>query len=337
MTQPNNYAPSDIRSRLIAFEALFVTAMQSKPDQWLTPDLIETMTAGPQTTVARFPVPLNSAGYRAHKGEIIYRRLSEKTFDTTFGVFSDGVSELVTNLMSNSWTGWGSQAAALARQGMPFGDFEGERAVAALEGGISFTSWDGVPFFSASHPVNCITTVGGVQSNVKYSATVGNTTLDALRDQIRGMKAPDGKELGLDLTGLLYPTALATGWENVIGPLNGAQIVAPDGEINPFRWRGRIWGKRVWQMTLPTVYYAVATNRPDIKPLAGMRKLAPQSANLNTGMVTVGDSDIETFVRDMTHPDYEKTGEVGIGKKKYYEARTAIHTCIIRCNTAASD
>jgi len=334
MTQPNNYAPSDYRSRLIQFEAQFVTAMESRGDLWLTPDLIETVTAGPNTTVARFPVPLNAAGYKAHEGEIRYRQLSEKTFDVGFAVWSDGVMEKVTNLMSNEWSGWGSQPAAMARAAL---FLEGERAAAALEAGLTFTSWDGVTFFNASHPVNIFDSSKGVQSNVKYSATVGNTTLDALRDQIRKMKGPDGRELGLDLTGLLYPTDLATSWENVIGPLNGAAIVAPDGETNPFRWRGRIWGKRVWQFSSSTVYYAVATNRPDVKPLAGMRKLAPRAVNMATGMVSVGPDDIETFVRDMTHPEYEKTGSVGIGKKKYYEARTGIHTCIIRCNTAASD
>ncbi len=85
--------------------------------------------------------------------------------------------------------------------------------------------------------------------------------------------------------------------------------------------------------TSPTVYYALATNRPDVKPLAAMRKLAPSSVNMNTGQVTVGSDDIETFIHDMTHEDYEKTGCVGIGKKKYYGVRTAIHTAIIRCST----
>lgn len=334
MSQPDNYAPPDYRARLISFEGAFQTAMESRPKLWLRPELIETVTAGPMTTIARFPVPLNAAGYKKHNGEIRYRQLASKTFDMTFDVWSDGVQEKVTNLMSNDWTGWGSQPAAMAMQAQLF---PGKRAAVALEGGLTFTSWDGVTFFSASHPVNIFDSSFGTQSNVKYSAAVGNTTLDELRDQLWGMKGPDGEELGLELTGLLYPTALASAWENVIGPLNGAAIVAPDGEINPFRWKGRIWGDRVTNFTLPTVYYAVATNRPDIKPLAGMAKLAPAGVNMATGAVTVGNSNIETFVHDMTHADYEKTGCVSIGKKMYYEARTAIHTCIIRCNTAASD
>jgi hypothetical protein len=334
-TQPNNYAPADYMSRLISFQGQFARAFERGIEGlWLTDELIEIVTAGPDVMVARFPVPINAAGYKKHEGEIQYRRLSSKTFDMEFGVWSDGVEEKVTTLMSNQWTGWMSQPAAMARASR---EFEGEQAALALENGLTELSWDGVPFFSASHPINVFDASFGVQSNVMYNATPSNTTLDALEERFAAMQGPDGKELGLQLSGLLYPGALAASWQNIIGPLNGAQIVAPDGEVNPFRWRGRISGKRVRDFTLPTVYYAVATNRPDIKPLAAMRKLAPATVNMSTGMVTVGADDIETFIHDMSHPDYEKTGCVGIGKKKYFGARTAIHTAIIRCNTAASD
>jgi len=335
MTQPNNATPSFIREQLIMLEARFQNALTTPdPDYWLDNSMIDVVDAGPEVEVPRYPINLSAARYRAHEGEIIYRQMGEVSLDIKYGVWSDGVKAKVTYLMANPRNAWRNQPLAIARAAR---HLELEQAALALENGLTTASWDSVNFFSASHPKNILKTDLGTQSNLKYSASVGNTTLDELDDQFADMRGPDDRPLGLRLTGLLYPLALRKSWENLIKPqASDVALVAPDGEVNPWRWKGQIKGQYVKEFTQPTVYYALATNLPDIIPLCGMRKLAPQAVNMNTGEVSVAADEYERFIHDMMHPQYEKDGSVGIGYKKYWGARTAMHVGIIRCDTAAA-
>jgi hypothetical protein len=326
--------PSEIRPKLISFETAFVNSMQAMPPDWLSAELVESMTAGPDTLIARFPVPIQAAEYKEFLGTVEFRELSAKFFDMSFKEWVDAVAEKVVTLMSNQWTGWGSQPAAMA---LASRTLELKAAALALEAGTTIVNWDdlgtgAVNFFDTQHPINPTTGGGGVQSNILTGMTPSNANFDRIRDRFRDFRAPNGERMGLEWTGLLYPAGLASSIENIIAPnTNGVQIVAPDGEINPFRWRGKVWGRYVPHFSSDTVYYAVATNRPDIKPLAAMRKLAPQRVDMATGRVTVGSSDIETIVYDMSDTMYKQTGKVGIQKRKYYAARTAHHLAIIRC------
>lgn len=331
----NHNLPPEIVDTFVSFETDFLSSMQSMPPSWLDATLCNFRTLGPEHETARFPVPISAAEYKQWTGTAEYRQLSAKYFDLDYAEWQDGVTEKVTVLMSNMWTGWDQQPAAWAQAARTL---EEKRAALALE--ANPTSWDGVTFFNTQHPINVIVPNGEYNDNTLYSMTPSATNFDRIKDRFREFRAPNGERMGLQFTGLLYGSDLATSIENII-EAKSAMIVAPNGETNPFRYAGKIWGREVPQFTVDGDYYAIASNRPDIKPLAAARKLAPGSINMATGRVTVG-GEIETIIDDMNSELYKhgsggvSSGRVGISKRKRFEARVAHHLAIIRCRVGAS-
>lgn len=328
--------PSEIQDTMVSFETDFLTSLQSMPPSWLDAQICSFKSLGPAHEKARFPVPVTAAEYRAFTGTTEYRQLMAKFFDCEYADWQDGVTAKVSMLMSNEWTGWDQQATAMA---VAARTLEEKRAALALE--ANATSWDGVAFFHTQHLINVLnTSLLQYNDNTMYSMTVSPANFDAINDRFMGFRAPNGENMGLELAGFLAPSALWTSIDNILRP-RGATMTTESSGTDPTRWAGRIWNRRVPQFTVATDYYAIATNRPDIKPLAACRKLAPGGIDMVSGRVSTG-GEIETIIDDMSSELYKHgsggipSGSVAIGKRKRFEARTAHHLAIIRCRTAAS-
>jgi hypothetical protein len=328
--------PAEIQDTMVSFEADFLSSLQSMPPSWLDPTLCVFKSLGPAHEKARFPVPVSAAEYRAFTGTAEYRQLMAKFFDCEYAEWQDGVTAKVTTLMSNDWTGWDQQPAAFAQAARTL---EEKRAAAALE--ANATSWDGVTFFHTQHLINVLNpSLLQYNDNTMFSMTVSPGNFDAINDRFMGFRAPNGERMGLTLAGFLSGSDLWTSIDNLARPRSSSTTTASDG-TDPARWNGRLFNKLVPQFTTAGDYYAIATNRPDIKPLAACRKLAPSGIDMGSGRVTVG-GDIETIIDDMSSELYKHgsggipSGSVAIGKRKRFEARTAHHLAIIRCRVAAS-
>ena len=321
--------PEAVKPAFIGFNTEFMQAYESRPRMWLTDDMISIVNAGPEMLTARFPIPLNQAGYKRHEGEIRYRELSARYTDVGFEEWSDGVEEKLDTLMAiGSWIGWGDQPRLMAQAAWLL---EQQVVASALEAN-AVLDWLGVTFFNAALPVNVITGLGGTQSNILTAMTPSAANFDRISHAFRTMKGPDGQYLGLEWIGILTPPDLETAIENILAPLtSGAVMQFTSGTEDPHRYRGKKWFRQVPEFTDQTVYYAIGMSPRSVKPFAGMRKLAPASVNVMTGQVTMSGSDVETFIHDKDHPKYENTGRVGIGKKKRFGALPILPTHIIRC------
>jgi hypothetical protein len=330
--------PPEVLETMTSFEEDFLTASKGLPSSWLDNTIATIKTLGPEFEKAVFPIPVSAAEYKAMTGTAEYRQLMAKFFEASYAEWQDGVTAKVTTLMSpmGRFTGWAESAAAFAQAAQTL---EHKRAALALQ--TNATSWDGVAFFHTQHLINALDpSLLQYNDNTLYSMTVSNANFDRINDRFRGFRAPNGERMGLKFSGLLYGDDLATSIENLISP-SSVPLVAPDGETNPYRWKGRVWGREAPELTVDGDYYAFATNRPDIKGIAGVRKMAPGGIDMNTGRVAVG-GEIETIIDDMSSELYKhgsggiESGSVAIGKRKRFEARLGHHLAIIRCRVAAS-
>lgn len=336
MSPPLNLPP-EIANTLIQFEGRFLTAMQTQPKSWLDdPALIDTARLGSDALKARFPIPIQAAKFAKSQGPVVFRKLSARFAEVDYDYWDDAVAELVDVLRSNEYTGWGQTPAAWAGALVTM---KQKCALTALEGGLTFENWDSgngstIYFFDENHPWNPVKPVSGeVNDNTMYSMTVSVGNFDAIADRFRSFRGPNGEDMGIRLTGFMYPGVLASQFERLIVPSTTAITTASDG-TDPGRWRGKVKGIETMESTEATTYYALGLTRPDIVPLLGCSKKAPGGIDMNTGRVTEG-GEVETLVSDMSSELYRTTKQVGIQKTVRYQARTGHHLSIIRCSTAA--
>lgn len=130
--------------------------------------------------------------------------------------------------------------------------------------------WDGVPFFSASHPIDLDAreTSATQSNNLNSSATISATTVDAARVALATFKGDDNRPLGTKLTHLVVPPQLEKAARDVVV----AQYLA-NGASNTLQGAAQV-------LVLPqladeaTIWYAMDLSRV-IKPLISQVREAP--------------------------------------------------------------
>lgn len=189
----------------IAFQARNRDALQAKVDPWW-----KTLSGFTSTDALRlkFPIRLGSMpGFREWAGERDVKNvdltsffIDSKPWERTIGVPLDVA-------LKGEFAAYLNEVDDLRIAGM----MHPNRLIATLlaNGASSDDGWDGVPFFSASHPVDLRGQVSGVFANTVGTKPFNRASLAYAKAYFRGLKAPDGKtSLGLRLTHVMLPTAL---------------------------------------------------------------------------------------------------------------------------------
>src|SRR5574338_88212 len=143
-----------------------------------------------------FPIPLSAAGYEELKGDIKYRALSEKSLELKPKTWQDGVEELASVIEAPDFIGWTGQPQAMAAAATALHN----EIVATLLEANATQDFDGKAFFANDHPYNILDTGVGTFDNLDINGAVSVTGLKNAKEHFRGIKAPNGKPLGLRLT-----------------------------------------------------------------------------------------------------------------------------------------
>lgn len=160
--------------------------------------------------------------------------------------------------------------------------------------------WDGVPFFSASHPIDLDGRVTGTQSNKLVAADLDETTVDAARIALSTLKLGENRIIGTRMTHLIVPPQLTTKAKKVVTAQNNAA-----GATNVLAGLAQVI--ELPQLAdEPTTWYAVDLSRV-IKPFITQVREAPDFASR-----TSIDSE-PVFNRDAYQFGSKARGAAGLG------------------------
>lgn len=241
-----------------------------------------------------FPVPVSAAGYEEFKGNLKYRTLFEKSVEMVKKTYQDGVVELASVVEAPDFIGWADEPTRMAKAAR---SLTNEIIAGLVEGGTSAVCWDGQFFFDTDHPVNVFDSTAGTFVNVY---TGGGTTLTLAnlklaKERIRKIKAPNGKPLGLRMTHLMVGPALEEDGKDLLENDMIIDAVGSSFASVDNRHKGTVKLVVCDELTSDTAWYALALNKPGMRPWA-----------LQTG----GAPDI--MVLDKSSALYETQRKVGV-------------------------
>lgn len=142
--------------------------------------------------------------------------LTNKKFELTVGVEVDDIDDDQYNL-------YGPAAEMMGMQAKEWPD---DQLTPVLEAGTAGVTFDAVPFFSATHPVDTANAGAGTQSNLFAANLFTAPNLATARSNMRKFKGRDGKPLGMNLKAVMLPPELEQAGLQLA---NGEYIVATFG------------------------------------------------------------------------------------------------------------
>jgi len=303
------------------FTAKYLDALSSKPDQWGLEISGFTPTDALQV---KFPVRLdNFPGFRKWSGARDGKLRDLTSFFVNSEPFERTIDVPLDAALRGEYAGYFQDVTALrqAAAQMP------NRLIAdLLAAGESTTGWDGVSFFSASHPIDIRGQVSGVQSNLHGSKPLNRANLAFAKKTLRAMKAPDGRtSLGLKLTHLLVPTAL----EDMATRLAQAEYIpnvdpsaadkAGVTESNIHKGTFKVIVAPELDADSDTTWYPIAANQ-----VGRGFEIQARGSFLDPEIVVLGDGS-EHAVQNNT---------IRFAGKLFGNAGFAIHHCILRMKAA---
>lgn len=200
-----NYVSRDAQVHLEEFRSEFQAAfMMDTTEQWARETGLTIQTTNLKVTL---PIPLSAAGYVERKGDIIYRRLAERSFSFTPRVWQDGFAEFAEIIEAPDFLGFAVEPANMAAAAA---QLPNELVSAAIEANPTQASFDNVTFFNTAHPYNLLDTATGTYSNDITGAGTDLTAanIGIARQNFRKINGPNGKPLGVRFKGIIIPPAL---------------------------------------------------------------------------------------------------------------------------------
>lgn len=303
----------DAQAALRAFDMAFVAALAEAPEPWARGIGISHTSSLLKTT---WPIPLSAAGYVALDGDLKYRRLAEKSFTLVNETWQDGVSELASTIEAPDFIGWGEEPQRIALDAVALPN----RLVATLlAAGEATDCWDGKFFFDTAHPCNAADgSITTTFDNYHASRAVTSDNFALALKEMRAIKGPSGKALGLRVTDVLVPASLEQDMRKV---LNQGIIVQTnaDGDYGAVDNIHKGAANLVVGDELEDGYwYTVSRNRPGMAPWVVMDAGAP-----------------ETIISDKTSDLYKRTLKIGYASIMRCVAGLAMPQCIHRYKTTA--
>jgi phage major head subunit gpT-like protein len=154
-----------------------------------------------------FPISQLSGAYKETKGDSKFKTMKETSFDVKVLEFDMGYRAKLIDLFQNvyAYKKWGQAAQRFM---VAEANHRAESIATLLEDGENTACWDGVNFFSTTHPACFGDSAAGTFSNYQAS-TKDPADIADLEEEItlmRGVKDENGKKLGVEPDTILLPT-----------------------------------------------------------------------------------------------------------------------------------
>jgi phage major head subunit gpT-like protein len=277
--RPYDLVSRDAQTALTEFVEDFALALAQEPvEQWA-----KTLGTARSTKalVTKFPIPVSAAGYAEFVGNLRYRSIFTRTITLTPKTWQDGVAELARIVEAPDFIGWAEEPARMAAAAL---SLPNEIIAALLEAGTSGThELDGVAFFSDAHPYNVFDADIGTFDNNHTGAgsALSSSSLLSAKERMRKIKAPNGKPMGLRLTHIIVPPALEETAKQLLEQDMMIQAVGSSfGAVDNIH-KGTVKMTVADELTSDAVWYALALNKPGVKPWVIQDGGAPETRNLD--------------------------------------------------------
>ncbi len=271
MGQEYNLVSQDAQAALREFSQEFAMALsQAAVNPWAKENGLYKASSALRTT---YPVPVSAAGYKEFAGDLKYRGLFEKSIDLRPKTWQDGVSELASVIEAPDFTGWNEQPAAMA---MAAQSLTNEIIAAALE--ANGVCWDGKNFFDTGHPNNVFDAAQSTYDNIVTGAGTAPSAdnLGLAMAHFDGLKGPNKKPLGLQMTHVFHPPSQRQAWKKILEQDLLIQTVGSSfGAVNNI-YKGTVTPVCCYELTDSSKWYPAALNKPGMYPWIVQDEGAPE-------------------------------------------------------------
>lgn len=259
----------DAQRALEEFSQEYALALVASPvEEWAKASGLHITSGALKTT---FPIPVDAAGYRELKGDIKYRKLSQKSISLMPRTWQDGVDELASVIEAPDFIGWTSAPAAMATASKSLLN----EIVAGLLEANAVQDFDGKAFFANDHPFNIFESADGTFDNLLAGAFSAATLREA-KAHFRAMKAPGGKPAGLRMTHALFPSAMEEDVKDVLEQDMVIQAIGSNFGAVDNRHKGTIIPIFSDELTDDDNWYPLALNKPGMVPWMTLDQGAPE-------------------------------------------------------------
>jgi hypothetical protein len=194
-----------------------------------------------QTT---FPIPLSAAGYNEFNGDIKYRTLYELAINVfNDKTWQDGVEELAKIVEGPNFLGWDQESGNMARE---WTRLPNTLVAEVLEANPNLEMYrdpdtkvlTARALFAADHPFNVLDSAVGTFDNdigTTEADILNGTFFSELKSYARSIKGPNGKPMGLRLTGgqILCNGTREELIDEALKQDNVIKVISDAGEITP--------------------------------------------------------------------------------------------------------
>jgi hypothetical protein len=248
-----------------------------------------------------WPIPISAAGYHEFKGDHKYRHLYHRSLSMTTKQWQDGVEEFARVIEAPDFIDWAGEPGRIATEWLrqPQVLVADMLALSSLDGPLLDFYRDADSdtastrrLFAADHPYNVLdpdlgdfdntldTTVAEIQSGAFF---------DAANDHFSSILGPNGKPLGLRMTGgnCLVPATRENLFKNTlqfdtivrtvnnvgtIGATSNVVAGVPQNNI----YKGTVGYTRADELADQDHFYALAAGRPGLYPWIVQTAGAPE-------------------------------------------------------------
>lgn len=261
MGSPFHLVGRDAQRALEEFSQEYAAALALGPvNQWARE--LGTYHAANGALKTTWPIPVYAAGYREFLGDIKYRSLLSTSVSMTTKTWQDGVAELARIIEAPDFIGWNEQPAAIAAAGDSL-----LNDIIAAELVANPVGWDGKAFFAGDHPANVFDGAAGtIDNDVTGSGTEPSVeNLILAKKNFRGIKGPNGRSMGFQMTHVLAPADQEDAWDSILKEdLRLITIGSSFGVIGN-RFKNTVTPIYSNELT-GTAWYPLALNKPGVRP-----------------------------------------------------------------------
>lgn len=260
-----------------AFDFRFNSGVTRRRTEAFWPKLADRVPSS--TALNIYPFLADIGGMKEWIGPRVVNQLSTRTmqvlnrdYELTLAVPRNAIQDDQYGLYANRSELMGYQAEKLPD----------DLIVAALQGGKASTAvtWDTVPFFSASHPVNIDNAGSPTQSNLFTSTPLNPANWDAVRTTFSQYKTDAGRVTGWRPDTLIVPPQLEITAKNIVA----SNIIAVTQGSGAAAITNNLQGTADVLVipelgNEPLVWYAATTKMP-VKPMLYQERQAPNLVSL---------------------------------------------------------
>ncbi len=144
-------------------------------------------------------------------GDRVVNNVALRTYSLSNDPYEDTIGLDEFNVRDNKINAFAPAVQNLAEQAKKWGDVlffgsqQGGANTGAIAEGLSFTTYDGQPFFSASHPVNVDDASFGTQSNLALGSGLTSAAYFTARQTMRSYRGADNMPLNVNPSLLMVP------------------------------------------------------------------------------------------------------------------------------------